>query len=245
MDLAGTNDIRRYARGVTIAESTIPGVTLRPLRRVEYDALVEMGLLEDERVELLEGALVELNPKGGRHARLVTGLNRLLSRRLPEELMVSVAAPYVADDLSEPEPDLAVVPYRSTDEHPDSALLVIEVSRSSLSKDLGVKARTYARSGVPEYWVVDVIAEVVHVHTGPVGEGWTRITQVGFATPFEVAGGGSCWPSCWPDAEPQAGGGSASAGVPARSCIGTGPVGSAGVAGEPSSSSGPGIPRNV
>lgn len=173
---------------MSVAASTVPDVQLRPLRRVEYDVLVEQGWFDGERVELLEGVLVEVSPQGGRHARLVSALSNALVRALPASLEVRVASPFVADDLSEPEPDLAVVPRRRTDDHPDRALLLVEVSRTSLAKDLGVKARTYARSAVEQYWVVDVLAEVVHVHSGPLGDGWTRIEQVGFDAPLQVAG---------------------------------------------------------
>ena len=173
---------------MVVAVPADPELTLRPLRRAEYDLLVEAGALAGEPVELLEGALVRVSPQGGRHARTVARLVRLLNRELPGGWEVRPALPYLADDLSEPEPDVAVVPWRDDDRHPDAAVLVVEVSRTSLVADLGVKARTCARSGVPEYWVVDLVTDVVHVHTGPRGCGWDSVVQQPFATPLTALG---------------------------------------------------------
>jgi Uma2 family endonuclease len=141
---------------------------VRPLRREEYDQLVLAGAFEDERIELLDGVLVEMSPEGTEHAWIIQLLTRLLARGLPEQLALRVAAPWAASDRSEPEPDFAVIPtgdYRR--EHLGKAVLVIEVSRSSLLKDLRLMARIYAAAGVPEYWVIDVEALAVHRHTEP------------------------------------------------------------------------------
>lgn len=84
------------------------------------------------------------------HADLIEVLTRVLSRRLPEHLDVRQALPLAAADLSEPEPDLAVIWLdRPKNQHPSPAVLIIEVPESSLRKDLGTKDRVYAMAGVP------------------------------------------------------------------------------------------------
>ena len=173
---------------MSVAVPTDPELVLRPLRRAEYDVLVGAGVLEDEPVELLEGALVRVSPQLEPHARLVALVNRHLARGLTDDWLVRPALPFVADDLSEPEPDIAVVPWPRDDRHPRTAALLIEVSYSSLGKDLGVKARIYARADVAEYWVIDLAEEVVHVHTGARGERWTSVVQQGFDEPLTAAG---------------------------------------------------------
>lgn len=149
--------------------SDMPTVRVRPLRRFEYDLLVEQGAFApDERVQLLEGELVEMSPQGARHAGLVEALNERLMPALLGRYRVRVQLPLGAGEHSEPEPDLAIVPAdEPRDRHPERALLVIEVSDESVRLDLGRKARIYAAAGVPEYWVVDVGRDVVHVHTDP------------------------------------------------------------------------------
>lgn len=147
----------------------MPGVRVRPLRRREYDLLIEQGAFTpDERVQLLEGELVEMSPQGARHAALIEALTGRLVPALVDRYRVRVQLPLAAGEHSEPEPDLAVVsPDEPRDRHPEHALLVIEVSDESLRLDLGRKASIYAAAGVPAYWVVDVGREVVHVHTEP------------------------------------------------------------------------------
>lgn len=138
---------------------------IRPLRRAEYDKLVELGAFGDERIELLEGALVPMSPIGTRHASAVDMLNLLLVRALGDRARIRVQNPFAAGDISEPEPDILVAPlgdYRA--EHPAEAYLVIEVAESSLAKDRGVKLRIYAQRGVPEYWIVNVVARQVEVY---------------------------------------------------------------------------------
>lgn len=162
---------------------------IRPLRRDEYDQLVLAGAFEDERIELLDGVLVQMSPEGTEHAWIIQLLTRLLARGLPEQLALRVAAPWVAGERSQPEPDLAVIPavdYRRA--HPGAAVLVIEVSRSSLVKDLGFKARIYAAAGVPEYWVIDVEASAVHRHTEPSPEGYRSVERHGAGAILDAAG---------------------------------------------------------
>lgn len=173
---------------MSVAVPADPELVLRPLRRADYDVLVEAGGLADEPVELLEGALVEMSPQSEPHARLVALLTRHFTRALSDEWLLRQDLPFVAGDYSEPEPDIAIVPWANNDRHPSSAALIIEVSRSSLVKDLGAKARIYAGADVAEYWVIDVTAAVVHVHTGARGPGWTSVVQQGFDVPLTAAG---------------------------------------------------------
>lgn len=153
---------------------------IRRLRRIEYDRLVALGMFDDERVELLHGVIVRMSPQGTRHAWCIRRLTQLLVPALVGRADVQVQLPFVADDDSEPEPDLSVVPVVETeDAHPDRALLVIEVADASLQTDLGVKVPLYAASGVPEVWVVDVGRGVVHVHRSPASHGYDQVSTVG------------------------------------------------------------------
>lgn len=144
--------------------SLIAPETIRPLSRAEYDRMVALGWFEDERVELLQGVLVRMSPQGARHVSITRRLNRLLMQALGERAEVQIQGPLALTDDSEPEPDVALIPFGYDDELPDRAYLVIDVADSSLSKDRGVKARLYAAAGVPEYWIVNVIDQSVEVH---------------------------------------------------------------------------------
>jgi hypothetical protein len=99
---------------------------IRRLTRAEYDRMIEMGLFEDERVELLHGVLVTMSPIGAPHASVVDRLNAILVLATHGRALVRVQNPFAASDDSEPEPDLALVPMGDyDDEHPQRALLVI------------------------------------------------------------------------------------------------------------------------
>lgn len=136
----------------------------RPLRRTEYDQLIKLGVFEDERIELLHGALIAMSPSYPEHAGPIGALNMLLTPALVGRATVRVQLGYWANEDSEPEPDIAVVPpgpwHR---EHPTSAHLVIEVAASSLRKDRHVKAPLYAASRVTEYWIVNVHERCIEV----------------------------------------------------------------------------------
>ena len=106
---------------------------IRPLRRVEYDQLVQLGAFKDERIELLEGALVAMSPIGTAHCSSVRKLNELLVLALHGRATVSCQLPFAALEFSEPEPDFAILPLSDYDaDHPSEAYLIIEVSESSL-----------------------------------------------------------------------------------------------------------------
>jgi Uma2 family endonuclease len=150
---------------------------LRPLRRVEYDRMVEDGFFdEDDKIELLDGVIVEMPRQGPRHAATIQRLTHLMVLAVGRQARVRVQLPFAASDISEPEPDLAVVPAGPDDQsHPSRALLVIEVAETSLAKDRRVKSRIYAATGAPEYWVVDVNAETVEIRTEPGVDGYQQV----------------------------------------------------------------------
>ena len=118
----------------------------------EYHRMSEAGVFgEDDRVELIEGDILEMAPIGSRHAACVTRLNRLLSSRLASDVIVRVQDPILLDDGSEPQPDVVVARfqadfYESKHPGPRDLLLVIEVAESSLGFDRDVKMGLYARA---------------------------------------------------------------------------------------------------
>jgi len=140
----------------------------------EYHRLIDVGVLgEDERVELLEGVIVEMTPRGRAHALVISRLNRVLTGALGNGYSVRPRLPLSLGDDSEPEPDLAVVTRHEEETaqvHPRSALLVVEVAEESLRKDRLLKGRLYARALVPEYWVVFVAGHAVEVYSEPDAE---------------------------------------------------------------------------
>jgi Uma2 family endonuclease len=141
---------------------------IRPLRRVEYDQLVALGAFEDERIELLDGALVAMSPIGAPHAGAVQRLNRLLILALEGRAAVRCQSPFAALEFSEPEPDFSVLPLGDYDlDHPSEAHLLIEVAESSLAMDRGKKLRLYASCAIPEYWVVNLPERCIEVYTRP------------------------------------------------------------------------------
>ena len=147
--------------------------TFRPLRRTEYDQLVALGVFEDEHVELLHGALVAMSPSRPEHVGPIGVLNMLLVPALAGRALVRVQSSYWANDDSEPEPDLAVVPPGPWHhEHPSSAHLVIEVAASSLRKDRAIKGPLYAASRVAEYWIVNVRERCIEVFRDSDGIGY-------------------------------------------------------------------------
>jgi len=150
---------------------------IRPLRRVEYDRLTALGTFEGERIELIGGALRHMSPIGPRHSSTVDRLTECLVLALAGRARVRVQGSFAADDVSEPQPDLSVLPLADYDtEHPHEAHLIIEVADASLSYDRGEKSRLYAASGVPEYWVVDLVSRVVEVHRSPSAAGYREVT---------------------------------------------------------------------
>ncbi|HEU0037069.1 MAG TPA: Uma2 family endonuclease [Kofleriaceae bacterium] len=151
---------------------------IRPLLRREYERMVELGMFEDERVELLRGVLVTMSPQGGPHATLSSWIFMKLTMLLGiEHFDIRAHCPYAATDDSEPEPDISVSRRRPGFHHPTEPLLVIEVSDSSIRKDTKLKASIYGEAGAPEYWIIDISKDelTVAVHTRPTPNGYGHV----------------------------------------------------------------------
>ena len=128
----------------------------------QYHRMAEAGVLaHDARVELVEGAIVDMAPIGSRHAAAVKRLNALLTHAVGARAIVSVQDPIRLGDRSEPQPDLALLRpradfYAGAAPTAADALLVVEVAQASAAYDRQVKVPLYAQHGVPEVWVVDL-----------------------------------------------------------------------------------------
>ncbi|HZO95613.1 MAG TPA: Uma2 family endonuclease [Candidatus Baltobacteraceae bacterium] len=153
----------------------------------EFDLMVESGAFSDDaRIELIEGELIDMPPPNPPHAASVASLQEALTIALHDRAHVRAQAPLTVGALSQPEPDLAVVRVakdRYFERHPKAAdaFAVIEVSSSSLAIDRGVKLRMYGRARIPEYWIVDLRAEVVEAYREPhdLGYGATTVYRRG------------------------------------------------------------------
>jgi Uma2 family endonuclease len=141
------------------------GVPCRPLKRVEYDRLASEGFFDEEKVELLFGMVVPMSPIDPAHSTSTIRLGQFLRERVGARAELREGQPLAASDISEPQPDIMVIPVADYwREHPSKAFLVIEVSRSSLRKDKGPKAVLYGLAEVDEYWIVNHVEEVVEVY---------------------------------------------------------------------------------
>ena len=146
----------------------------------EYYRMAEAGILgRDDRVELVEGVIVEMAAMGSRHAACVRRLEALLNQHSLRESIISTQCPIRLDDASEPEPDLALLKPREdfySGEHPGpgDVLLVIEVSDTSAEYDVEVKLPLYARVGIPETWLVDLTTGTVEIHSRPASGGYRQ-----------------------------------------------------------------------
>jgi Uma2 family endonuclease len=151
----------------------------------EYYRMAETGILAPgERVELIEGEIIQMEAIGSRHAGCVNALTRILVRGVGDDGLVTVQNPVHLSDLSEPQPDLAVVraradTYGSAHPRPQDVLLLIEVADSTVGFDRGTKAPLYAVSGIPEYWLFDIPGRSVLVHREPEAQGYGSITRHG------------------------------------------------------------------
>lgn len=149
----------------------------------EYYRMADAGILnEDDQVELIEGEIVEMAPIGSRHAGHVDRLNQLFSRRVADRAIVRVQNPIWLSDYTEPQPDISLLRprsdfYTSAHPRPQDVLLVVEVADTSIDYDREVKAPLYARLGIGEFWLVDLVRESIEVYRRPSPEGYLEVRR--------------------------------------------------------------------
>ena len=147
--------------------------------------MAEAGILhEDDRVELIEGKIIQMAAVGSRHAACVKRLIKFLVREVGDSGVVGAQDPVVLPDSSEPEPDVAVLRprddfYAAGHPVPEDVLLLIEVSDTSLEYDRDVKVPLYARAGISEVWIVDLVNEKIHAYSRPTDESYRDTRSLG------------------------------------------------------------------
>src|SRR6266704_1201709 len=144
---------------------------LRRWTRHEYERLIDHGFLdEDDPIELLDGLLLVKEPQHSAHWTAVLLVAKAMERAFAEGWFVQTQSPIILGDRSEPEPDVCVVrgsPRDYVDAHPARPALVVEVALSGLRSARGRKARAYARNGIDDYWIVNLVDRVLEVHREP------------------------------------------------------------------------------
>ena len=144
----------------------------------DFHRMGEAGIFAaGDRVELIDGEVIDMSPIGAIHAAIVDCLVRHLGRNVGDPVIVRCQNPIRLDDSSEPEPDIALLRprsdgYMSAHPGPGDVLVVIEVADTSLAYDLGVKVPLYARHGIPEVWVIDAATRQTRIFRDPSAEGY-------------------------------------------------------------------------
>ncbi|MEM6449771.1 MAG: Uma2 family endonuclease [Cyanobacteria bacterium P01_D01_bin.105] len=134
----------------------------------EYHHMIDAGILDERRVELIKGEIVEMAPEGEPHAYSISESGEYLTTLLGKQAKVRNGHPITLPDDSEPEPDIAIVQrlgkeYLEHHPYPENIFWIIEYSDATLKKDLNIKSQMYATANIPEYWVVDLKRKVLVV----------------------------------------------------------------------------------
>jgi Uma2 family endonuclease len=151
----------------------------------DFHRLGDAGVLhEDDRVELIEGELIDMAPIGSRNAACVRRLTELFYAQAQNEFQVSIQSPIRLGPHSEPQPDLALVQPRADHyarAHPSAGevMLVVEVPDTSAQYDRELKVPLYAAHGIAEVWLIDIPNERVEVYRGPAPQGYTVARMAG------------------------------------------------------------------
>jgi Uma2 family endonuclease len=148
----------------------------------DYHQMIDSGLLDNRKVELIQGEIIEMSPEGAPHSSFCGEIGEYLRRILGDQAKIREAHPITLPDTSEPEPDIAIVRNRSTlyrDRHPypEDIFWLIEISDSTLAKDLGIKKDLYASVGIAEYWVINLQESVLIVFKNLTTAGYQSTTS--------------------------------------------------------------------
>ena len=141
--------------------------------RHEYHRLAELGFFEGRRVELIEGQVIDMAAMKSPHAVAIDLVDAALKAVFGNGFYIRQQKPFVVSDISEPEPDVAVVQGSIRDyaeAHPTAAALLVEVADTSVSYDRTFKGSLYAKAGVAEYWIVNLVKRQLEVYRQPVAD---------------------------------------------------------------------------
>lgn len=132
---------------------------------------------ETDRVELIEGEIIEMSPIGSRHSGHVKRIRRLLDRFLGDDVILGVQDPVILNDFTEPEPDISILKpradyYEESHPRPEDVIFLVEVADSSLAYDRKVKLRQYALAGITEYWIINIEEQIIEVFRSPIKEAY-------------------------------------------------------------------------
>jgi len=164
--------------------------------RAEYDRMIQIGVFRPgDPVELLGGELIVSEPQGSAHYTAIGLVETALRTALGPGWLVRTQGPVALDDESEPEPDVALVPGGWRDysrEHPARPALVVEVAESSLRLDRQHKGSLYARAGLADYWILNLVDRVLEVYRDPIADsvapfGWRYATTERLVAQSHVA----------------------------------------------------------
>ena len=162
----------------TMPAPTAPTITKRRFSVKEYYLMAEAGILSPrDRVELIDGEIVQMAPIGSYHAACVDTLSNLFKEMLGRRVIVRVQNPVRLGERSEPEPDVALLrpradAYRDAHPGPDDVMLIVEVSHSTVEYDRDVKTPLYAEAGIPELWLVNLDEDHIDGLSDPDGAGY-------------------------------------------------------------------------
>jgi len=174
-NLAGGYDLDRLGLEYIFRGERCPmsetAVQNRLWSREEYDRLIRGGMFHpEERLELIEGEIIQMSPQGSHHATAVTLVENALRTVFGKNYVVRVQMPLAISSDSEPEPDIAIVtgaPRDYCEEHPTTAELVVEIADTTLSYDRTRKSALYAQAGIQEYWVLNLLNRQLEVYRQP------------------------------------------------------------------------------
>jgi Uma2 family endonuclease len=171
-------------------------VRTRQWTRAEYDRLIEIGVFQPgDRVELLGGELVVAEPQSSPHYTAIGLAEEALKAAFGAGWLIRQQGPIALDEQSEPEPDVAVAPGHLRDysrEHPARPVLIVEVAVSSLALDRQHKGSLYARAGLEDYWILNLVDRVLEVYREPVADaasafGWRYGSRQTLAADASIA----------------------------------------------------------
>ena len=162
----------------TIPKTTTNGVKPRLITASDYDRMIEAGIYtENDRIELLNGEIIEIIPKGKRHASANDKVARFFYKLFDEDIIIRNQNPIILDDFSEPEPDIVLAKwddkgYAENHPTPTDILLVMEISDTTLAYDREDKARAYSRNGIGQYLLLNLQKETIEDYREPSADGY-------------------------------------------------------------------------